>query len=91
MATIAAAEQRLAAIPDNIPSAADLRQHLETWDTLDLDDQRALLAMAIDRVLSTKVGQGKKIGPAERLTIEWSEAAISPAVDSLREITTRTA
>ena len=88
-ATIAAAEARLAAIVEVVPTAADLRAHLASWDTLPLDDQRALLAMAIDRVLSATVGQGKRVAPEDRLTIEWNEVAISPAVESFRAATSR--
>lgn len=90
-ATIAAAEARLAAIVEVVPTAADLRAHLETWDTLPLDDRRALLAMAIDRVLSATVGQGKRVAAEDRLTIEWNEAAIAPAVESFRSAMTRAA
>jgi DNA invertase Pin-like site-specific DNA recombinase len=88
--TIAVAEARLASIIEHVPTGADLRRHLASWDTLALDDQRALLAMAVDRIYAVKVGQGRKTTPGDRLVIEWNEAATLAAVEAFRDVTTRT-
>jgi DNA invertase Pin-like site-specific DNA recombinase len=88
--TISVAEARQAAIVEHVPTGADLRRHLASWDTLALDDQRALLGMAIDRILAIKVGQGNKVAPGDRLEIEWNKAATVNAVDAFRNATTRT-
>lgn len=72
---VADARAALATLPDpegDMTPLLDMTQSREAWDALPKDEQRSLLALAIERVtVSRAPSRGARFYPGERVLVHW--------------------